>query len=103
MATTALERARLKRFGPIPDDGGHILTIACPGCQEKFKPGEFGVLLAIGPGSDPEARARALAGRPYNAVALPAHWACVTGDETTDDDDDETTKNERGGHGERID
>ena len=68
-------------FDPLPADHPLVYdeTYRCPGCEKEFKPGEITTLLTIGPGSDPEARRRARTGRAYNAVAVPAHWACVTG------------------------
>lgn len=54
----------------------------CPACRQPFAAGEFVTLIALGPGDDPEARARARAGRAYNALGIPVHWACATGEET---------------------
>lgn len=53
---------------------------ACPGCKQTFKAGDITTLVKVGPGNDPEEREKARHGRPYNAVALPAHYACVTGE-----------------------
>lgn len=55
--------------------------LECPGCNQEFKVGDYTTLVPIGPGSDPESRERARNGRAYNAVALEAHWGCVTGEE----------------------
>lgn len=64
-------------FGPIREDE-HI-NQKCAACQEPFALGQFITLVPIGPGADEEARERKRAGRPYNAVAALAHYACVTG------------------------
>jgi hypothetical protein len=73
----------LKKFNPLPDD--HPLVAkggpTCAACQHVFVPGDVTALVAIGPGDDPEERERCREGRYYNAVSVPAHWACVTGEE----------------------
>jgi hypothetical protein len=61
--------------------GDHILTLTCPGCGSKFEIGDEFTLVPIGPGTSEDARARSREGRPYNAVAIPTHWSCATGDE----------------------
>jgi hypothetical protein len=53
----------------------------CPGCLRMIQPGEHITLIHIGPGDHPEERAKAAAKQPYTPVAMPAHWACVTGQE----------------------
>lgn len=53
----------------------------CPACQEPMVAGDYTTLIPLGPGKDSESRERARMGKPYNAVAIEAHWACVTGDE----------------------
>ncbi len=53
----------------------------CPGCFERFKVGDTTTLFPVGPGLDPEERANCDAGRAYNAIALPIHWACATGEQ----------------------
>ena len=73
-------RKELKRFEPL-QAGDYILTFHCSGCGAQFQIGEEFTLVPIGPGLYPDARARAREGRPYNAVAVPAHWGCATGDE----------------------
>lgn len=66
------------KFGPLhPDD--HLLELTCPACHKQFGAGDFVTLVSIGPGDSEEGRARCRAGRVYNAVAIPCHWACVTG------------------------
>jgi hypothetical protein len=69
-----------RKMGPLAED--HWLVGGpCSACQASFKVGDYCTLIALGPGDDPEARARAAAGRPYNAVALPVHWECAVGAE----------------------
>jgi len=53
----------------------------CPACQKPFKEGDYTTLIAIGPGDDEEAQERCREGRPYNAVAVEAHYTCVWGRE----------------------
>lgn len=61
-----------RKFGPMPADAPGIGEL-CPACKIA--------LIAIGPGDSPEEQERARVGRPYNAVAVQAHWICVTGEE----------------------
>ncbi len=71
---------KYRRFAPLKAD--HPLVTkgeVCPGCQEPFAEGDATTLVVVGPGADPEERDKALRGAPHNAVAVPAHWACVTG------------------------
>jgi hypothetical protein len=51
----------------------------CPACDERFKADDHITLVAIGPGADPDNRRKCREGRPYIAVSVPAHYACVTG------------------------
>lgn len=66
------------RQGPLAIDHP-LVNQLCPACLKLIRAGAFVALVTIGPGEDTEERARAVAGRPYNAVAVAAHWACVTG------------------------
>lgn len=60
----------------------HQLPAAqCPACGEYLVLGDFYTLVPIGPSPDPEERRKARNGRCYDAVALPVHWACATGEE----------------------
>ncbi len=71
-----------ERMGPIPE--GHFVVVdelVCPGCKLGFEVGCYVALVAVGPGDDPEERVRASEDRPYNAIAIPAHYVCVTGKE----------------------
>ena len=67
----------LRRMGPMTPDH---LPPPCPACKVAFKAGDYCTLIALGPGDDDEGRRRAREGRVYNAVALPVHWACATGE-----------------------
>lgn len=52
----------------------------CPGCRKPIAAGEAITLVPIGPGEDEEEREKARTpGRFYNAVAIVAHYPCVTG------------------------
>lgn len=53
----------------------------CAACNLPFKDGDYTVLIPLGPGADSEARERARAGRPYNAIAVEIHYSCATGEE----------------------
>jgi hypothetical protein len=65
-----------RKFGPKSEDHPSIGN-KCPACHVPFKAGDFTALIALGPGDDAETQERALAGRPYNAVAVEIHWACA--------------------------
>lgn len=65
-----------RRFGPKPADHPSV-GVECPACQVPFAAGDYTVLVPLGPGADPEARQRAAAGRPYDAVAVEIHWECA--------------------------
>ena len=54
----------------------------CPVCGCSFEAGEHVTLIPLGPGTDPVARQAARQGGWFNAIAIEAHWSCVTGDET---------------------
>ncbi len=69
-----------KPFGPKLADHPSVGR-PCPACQRPFAPGDYTTLVPIGPGEDAEARARKRDGCAYNAVAVEAHYACVTGEE----------------------
>lgn len=65
-----------RRFGPKEADHPSIGR-DCPACRAPFREGDFTRLVPLGPGDDPEARERARAGRPYNAVASEVHDECA--------------------------
>lgn len=69
----------LRKFGPKPEDFDPEGYKPCVACQVPFKVGDYSTLIPLGPGDDPEAQARCVAGRPYNAVAVEVHWTCATG------------------------
>lgn len=71
------------KIGPLEDN--HPLTryperFRCPGCDKPFLAGQFVTLIVIGPGDNPESQCAHREGRYYNAVSIPAHWMCVTGE-----------------------
>lgn len=73
-------------MGPLKADhplvtGTGTYTDNCPGCQQRFKEGEYVTLVTVGPGDDVEAQQAARDGRAYTAVAMAAHWKCVTGED----------------------
>ncbi len=69
-----------RKFGPKEADHPSVGDL-CPACGKAFRAGDYATLVAIGPGDDPENQQNAREGRAYNAVAVEAHWACVTGEE----------------------
>lgn len=69
--------------------GSRLLQDSCSCCGASFQEGEYAVMIPIGPGDDPEERRKAREGRPYNALAIPAHAACVLGMETNTEDPNE--------------
>lgn len=69
-----------RKFAPLLADHP-LIGQECPVCHTPFEVGAVVTLIALGPGKDPEAQERAREGRPYNAVAMAAHWTCVTGEE----------------------
>lgn len=70
-----------KKFGPMSADHPMVTeTTPCPACRKVIKEGDFVALVPIGPGENEDERQAARDGSVYNAVAVPAHWACVTGE-----------------------
>lgn len=69
-----------RRFGPRPGDALPS-DKPCPACGNPFKKDEFTTLVPIGPGDSEESRRKCREGKAYNAVAVEAHYACVTGEE----------------------
>lgn len=53
----------------------------CPACGVPLADGDQVAVLALGPGADPDARAKARAREPYTAVVVELHWSCATGEE----------------------
>jgi hypothetical protein len=68
-----------RKYGPKAPDHPSV-GAPCRACGGELAAGDFTTLVALGPGEDEEARNRARAGRPYNAVALEVHWACAIGE-----------------------
>ncbi len=66
-------------FGPKPADHPSVGN-PCPACHKPFEAGDYTTLIALGPGSDPDAQQRAREGRPYTAVAVEVHFTCATGE-----------------------
>lgn len=54
---------------------------SCAGCEEIFRTGDVTTLVIIGPGNDPDAQDKAYLGRVFNAVAVPVHYTCATGEQ----------------------
>lgn len=69
----------LRPFGPKRADHPSCGK-ACTACKQPMAEGQYTTLVALGPGDNGEAQARARAGRPYNAVAVEVHWTCATGE-----------------------
>jgi hypothetical protein len=67
-----------EKMGPKPADHPSVGR-ECQACSQALAAGDFTTLVLLGPGDDETARARARAGRPYNAVAIEVHWSCATG------------------------
>lgn len=66
--------------GPQWPSPGEVGT-PCPACGNDIDARDPVAVLILGPGADPLARTDALAGMPYEGVAIELHWACVTGQE----------------------
>ena len=69
----------MRKFTPLVEKD-HILKLACPACHQQFQVGDVTALVPVGPGPNPDSQERAREGRPYNAVAVPVHWTCATGE-----------------------
>lgn len=73
----------VRPFGPLAED--HLMAYSedwkCPACKRGFVKGEITCLLVMGSPENEAAREEAASkgNTAYNAVATPAHWACVTG------------------------
>ncbi len=83
-ATTTFVRHRFdpdalpRRHGPLASDHP-IVGSACPACSQPIVENDFTALVPLGPGDGTEAREKARAGRPFNAVAAIVHYVCATG------------------------
>jgi hypothetical protein len=74
------EQADPAQFGPQPITSSEIGE-PCLACGGTLDPGDMVAVRPLGPGSNPQARANARAGLPFEAVTIELHWACATGDE----------------------
>jgi hypothetical protein len=72
-------RNKPQLIGPIGADHACIGRL-CPGCNARFKAGDYVTLVPIGPGGNEAERLKARTGKPFNVVASLAHYACVTGE-----------------------
>ena len=54
----------------------------CTACNAPIGEGQGFTMSVLGPGTDPEARERCQAGKPFAALSTLLHWACATGDAT---------------------
>jgi hypothetical protein len=77
------EAVLMQKFAPLSVD--HPLVndatgTTCPGCNQRFR--AMGVItrVAIGPGDTEEAWRLCREGSFYEAVGIPVHWACATGE-----------------------
>lgn len=69
------------KAGPIE---ARDVGATCPACEQPIRAGQMVAVLILGPGADPDERAKARAGEPYAAAAIDVHWPCRTGDESYD-------------------
>lgn len=69
----------MRKYSPL-DESHPLVGKPCAACGRAFVVGDVVTLVALGPGDDPEAQARAREGRAYNAVGQPVHWSCATGE-----------------------
>ena len=81
--TINLEMINLAKDHPLTrvtgEDGKP--TPPCPACGKPFWDGQSIALIPIGPGENIKAMRLCREGLAYNAVCIPAHWWCVTGEE----------------------
>lgn len=75
--------ANHEKMGPLSATHPLVLpetNARCPGCPEDFKAGDYVTLVTVGPGDNAEQQEKAREGQAFNAVCVPAHWTCVTGE-----------------------
>ncbi|MDQ1584517.1 MAG: hypothetical protein QOF36_2571 [Microbacteriaceae bacterium] len=65
-------------LGPKKADHPTIGAI-CLACGQMFEEGQYTTMIALGPGTDPQAKLACLAGKTYPAQGLELHYTCVTG------------------------
>ena len=70
---------RMRKYNPLSAAHPLIGTV-CQACKKPFAAGDETTLIGLGPGDDEEERRKTRNGQAYNAVAVPVHWACATGE-----------------------
>lgn len=70
----------MRRMGPLKENHP-LVKDQCHACQRPFEVGQYVTLVPLGPGENAEARRKAREGKHFNAIAVPVHWACATGEE----------------------
>lgn len=71
-----------RKFNPLSETHPLVTdSVECPACKKFFVAGDVTTLVILGPGDDPENQQKAREGRAYNAVGVPVHWKCATGEE----------------------
>lgn len=71
--------ARPPYAGPFSAGTIGVAGRACAGCGKAVGLDDMVGYILVGPGDDSAARAAAAAGKCYPAIAVVAHWACITG------------------------
>lgn len=69
---------QLRKYGPKKEDSP-TLGRCCPICNHYLLIGDYTTLIPLGPGEDPQERRKCRLGQFYNAIAIEAHYDCVTG------------------------
>jgi hypothetical protein len=64
----------MRKFPPLME-GHWLVKETCPICTKRFSVGDETTLVPLYP-ADEENQAKAIAGRPYTAVAKLVHWTC---------------------------
>lgn len=73
----------MQKFAPLSADHPLVNDATgtnCPGCNQRFRAMDVITRVAIGPGDNEDARRLCLEGSFYEAVGIPVHWACATGE-----------------------
>jgi len=78
LRTSMSNMPSLRRFA---EANSTTLGQECPACGQPFEKAQPVTLIPLGPGRDPEERARARQGAFFPAVAMQVHWACATGED----------------------
>jgi hypothetical protein len=77
------EAVQMQKFAPLSVDHPLVNDATgtnCPGCNQRFRAMDVITRVAIGPGDNEEARRLCREGSFYEAVGIPVHWACATGE-----------------------